>query len=272
MEEVKSKDGTVTLNYPMHTKTNYTAWSIKMTAVMQAHGIWEAVGPTDPKAKVNKRKDKVVLAAIYQAIPEDILLSVAEKKTSKDACDTIKVMCLGAERVRKAKVQTLKTEFENLSMKETETLDEFCLRLSGLVTNMRILGETVDESYVVKKLLRAVPARFLQITSAMEQFGKIKEMTLEETIGSLKAYEERTQAPTEKTSGQLMMTEEEWNKREKNDSQQLLLTREEWLQRSNKGGTDGNQLARSRGSGSFAGGHFNRDKSRVKCFNCHGYC
>lgn len=83
------------------------------------------------------------------------------------------MMCLGAERVRKAKVQTLKTEFENLSMKETEMLDEFCLRLSGLVTNMRILGETVDESYVVKKLLRAVPARFLQITLAMEQFGKI---------------------------------------------------------------------------------------------------
>lgn len=92
-------------------------------------------------------------------------------------------------------------------------------------------------------------------------------MTLEETIGSLKAYEERTQTSTEKTSGQLMMTEEEWTKREKNDGQQLLLTRDEWLQRSNKGGTHGNQFSRSGGSA----GRFNRDKSRVKCFNCHGY-
>ncbi|KAL8112091.1 hypothetical protein AgCh_019698 [Apium graveolens] len=39
----------------------------------------------------------------------------------------------------------MKTEFENLLMKETETLDEFALRLSGLVTNMRALGETVEE-------------------------------------------------------------------------------------------------------------------------------
>ncbi|KAL8154922.1 hypothetical protein AgCh_000326 [Apium graveolens] len=221
----------------------------------------------------DERNDKEALSAIYQAIPEDILLSVAEKKTSKGAWNAIKVMCLGAERVRKAKVQTLKTGFENLSMKETETLDEFCLRLSGSVTNMRILGETVEESYVVKKLLRVVPARFLQITSAMEQFGKIDEMWLKETIGSLKAYEERTQVPTERATGQLMMTEEEWNKREKNDDKQLLLTREEWLQRSNKGTMDGNQFGRNRSGGGFAGtgGRFNRDKSRVKCFNCHGY-
>ncbi|KAL8116458.1 hypothetical protein AgCh_022818 [Apium graveolens] len=140
--------------------------------------------------KVDERKDKVALAAIYQAIPKDILLFVAQKKMSKYAWNAIKVMCLGAERFRKAKVHTLKAEFENLSMKKTEMLDEFCLRLSGLVMNMRILGEIVEESYVVKNILRVVPAYFQQIPSAMEQFGKIEEMSLEETIGSLKTYKE----------------------------------------------------------------------------------
>lgn len=52
----------------------------------------------------------------------------------------------GSREFRKAKLQTLKIEFETLGMKETETLDEFCLRLSGLVTNIRALGETVEKA------------------------------------------------------------------------------------------------------------------------------
>lgn len=214
MEENKSREGTVALNYPMLTKSNYTAWSLKMKVFMQAHGIWEAIEPADPKTKVEEKKDKVALAAIYQAIPEDILLSVADKTSAKDAWEAIKVMCLGAERVKRARVQTLKTEFETLSMKDTVSIDEFCLKLNGLVTNIRALGETVDESYAVKKLLRAVPTRFLQITSAIEQFGKLDEMSIKETVGSLKAHEERMHGQSEKTTGQLMLTEEDWVKRE----------------------------------------------------------
>lgn len=108
MEGMKNKDGTVALSYPMLTKSNYTAWSMKMRAVMRAHGIWEAVEPTDPKVDVDEKVDRVAIAAVYQAIPEDILLAVAEKKTAKSLWKAIKVMCQGAERVKTAKIQTLK--------------------------------------------------------------------------------------------------------------------------------------------------------------------
>ena len=83
------------------------------------------------------------------------------------------------------------------------------------MTNIRTLGETFEEAYVVKKLLRSVPPKFLQITSAIEQFGKLDEMTIEETIGSLKAHEERVRGQTENTGGQLLLTEEEWLRRGK---------------------------------------------------------
>ncbi|XP_074328471.1 uncharacterized protein LOC141666381 [Apium graveolens] len=49
----------------------------------------------------------------------------------------------------------------------------------------------MGESYVVKKLLRAVPSKFLQIASTIEQFGKLEEMSIEEVIGSLKVHGER---------------------------------------------------------------------------------
>lgn len=115
--------------------------------------------------------DKRALAIIYNGIFEDLLLSIAEKKMSKEAWEAIKTVHLGADKVKAAKAQTLKVEFENLMMNEKEKLDEFCMRLNSLVTNIRAPGEKVEESHVVKKLLRAVPTRFLQIASAIEQFG-----------------------------------------------------------------------------------------------------
>lgn len=233
---------------------------------MQAHGIWEAVEPKDPKATVDEKTDKVAMAAIFQAIPEDILLSLAEKKTATETWTAIKTMCLGAEKVKRAKVQTLKVEFENLNMKDAEMIDDYAMKLNALVTNIQALGETVEESYVVKKLLRSMPSKFLQITSSIEQFGNLDEMSVEETIGSLKAHEERIRGQTENTRGQLMLTEEEWLKRE-NAGGQLLFTKEEWMKRTKRGGTGVSQGAKARGNSSYQGV---RDRSTVRCFDCQG--
>lgn len=121
-------------------------------------------------------------------------------------------MCQGAERVKIARIQTLKAEFESQNMKDTELLDDFTMKLNGLVTNVRALGEDIKESYVVKKILRAVPTKFLQLTSIMEQFGDLENMTVEEAVGSLKAYEERLKGNSESSGGQLILTEKNGKK------------------------------------------------------------
>lgn len=173
----------------------------------------EAIDPVDPKVAVEVRTDKIALATIYQSIPEEVLLSIAEKTSAKEAWDAIETMCIGADRVQKAKVQTLKTEFEMMSMRETDQLDDFCMKLYGVVTNIRVLGEKMEESNVVKKLLRAVPSRYLQIASTIEQFGNMEEMMVDEVVGRLKAHDERLRGQEESTGGQLLLTQEEWQKR-----------------------------------------------------------
>ena len=81
--------------------------------------------------------------------------------------------CLGADRVKKARIQTLKAEFEFLIMKDTELIDDLYIKLNGIVTNVRALGEPVENAYMMKKLLRVVPEKFLQITLTIEQFGNL---------------------------------------------------------------------------------------------------
>ena len=103
METSKGKGGSLGLSYPMLARSNYTAWSLKMRVFMQAHEVWEAIEPSDPKAVIEVKKDKVALAMIYQGIPEEMLMSISEKKTAKEAWESLKTMCLGADRVKTGK-------------------------------------------------------------------------------------------------------------------------------------------------------------------------
>nr|GFA13312.1 hypothetical protein [Tanacetum cinerariifolium]GFB39021.1 hypothetical protein [Tanacetum cinerariifolium] len=185
------KENSIILHYLMLTRSNYAAWAIKMRVFMHALGVWEAIEPKTQNTVVDVKKDKLTLVTIYQGIPYDLLLSLAEKQTTKDTWETLKMMFMRAVRVKTAKIQALKAKFETLSMKDTEIIDDFAMKVNNIVSNIQALGEKVKEAYVVKKLFRAVPSKFLQIDSTIEQFADLDNMTVEEVIGRLKAHEER---------------------------------------------------------------------------------
>ena len=48
-----------------------------------------------------------------------------------------------------------------MHMKETESVDDFTVRLMTLVNQISSLGEKMEESYIVKKLLCTVPSKYL---------------------------------------------------------------------------------------------------------------
>nr|GEU55638.1 zinc finger, CCHC-type [Tanacetum cinerariifolium] len=54
-------------------------------------------------------------------------------------------------------MQTLKTDFEMLHMKEDETIDTFTRKLTTLVNKAASLGHTIEDQTLVRKLLNAVP-------------------------------------------------------------------------------------------------------------------
>nr|GEX72333.1 hypothetical protein [Tanacetum cinerariifolium] len=167
---------------------------------------------------VEVKKDKMALAAIYQGIHEDLLLSISEKKSAKEPWEALKTMFMRADKVKTARIQTLKAEFESLNMKEMEGVDEFAVKVSNIVSTMRALGDTVEESYVVKKLLREVPSKFLQIASTLKQFGDLGMMRVEEVIGRLKAHEERMKGYSESDDRKLLLTHQECRGRERDSN------------------------------------------------------
>ena len=74
-------------------------------------------------------------------------------------------------------------------MKDSESIDDFSMKLTTIVTNIHSLGDKVEEIYVIKKFLRVVPLRFMQIVMSIEQFDDLKNMSVEEIVGCFMVHE-----------------------------------------------------------------------------------
>jgi hypothetical protein len=64
--------------------------------------------------------------------------------------------------------QRLQHEFENISFKNGELIDDFALHINVLVEDLHGLEETVNDTRVVKKMLRVLLKRYSQIIVSIE--------------------------------------------------------------------------------------------------------
>ncbi|XP_021995175.1 uncharacterized protein LOC110892309 [Helianthus annuus] len=175
---------------PILKPTNYTVWAIRIKTILEANGLWETIEPAE-NATVDIKKDKSAIAYLFQAIPEDVVLQVASCKTAKEIWDNLKVRHVGVDRVQKARMHTLLSEFELLQMKDDDTIDSFTAKINSIVTRATEVGTTLSQPTLVRKLLNGVLGKFTQIVASMEQYSDLETMTLEEAVGKLKTYEER---------------------------------------------------------------------------------
>lgn len=173
--------------FPMLTKTNYFDWAALMRVMLQARSLWDAVSVgTDDYVE-----DRMALEVIAKAVPTELMGTIASKATAKIAWDAISTMHVGVERVRKAKANTLRREFDGLKFRDGETVDEFGVRINRIAHQLTVLNNACAEEEIVRKFLQALPPRYAQISMAIETFLDLSKISVEELIGRLKSAEER---------------------------------------------------------------------------------
>lgn len=252
MALIQAKEaGSMSYQIPMLTATNYPVWAIKVKSILDAHGLLETVEPRNLGEESDAKKSKQALAYLLQAIPEEMVLQMSSHTDPKKVWDGLKTRYLGVDRVRTARVATLKRELEGLRMKEGELVDDCATKLSGLVSKLRSLGHEVEEEELVRRILDAMPKSFLQIVASIEQCFELDTMLFDEAVGRLKAYEERIKSHGEK--------EEEQGKL-------LWVSEQKHGESSGRGRGRGRNFergGRGRGRGSGRG-----DKSGIRCYDC----
>ena len=100
---------------------------------------------------------------------------------------------MGVDHVVQSKIQSLRREFENLAMKKDEKLSDFSSRFTKIISELRDLGEQLEEKEAVAKLLRSIPVKYDSQTFSLEQFRNMRGLRVDEVIKSLRVHEQRLQ-------------------------------------------------------------------------------
>ena len=139
--QIGYRDSRAGTPWPMLTKSNYHECSLLMKVKLQARHLWDAVhlgGITYEDASV----------------PLDIAASITNKRTAKLAWDTIALRRVGGDRVRRATLQRLRWEWKGLAFQPGEHVEDFAVRLSSLMEQMKLNGDTdLTEERAIEKLL-----------------------------------------------------------------------------------------------------------------------
>ena len=76
-------------------------------------------------------------------------------------------------------------------MGKTDFVVDFAMKFTHIISDLRNLGETMEEKEVMRRFLRATPAKFDVLTLSLEQYGELDKVSLDEVIRSLTVHELR---------------------------------------------------------------------------------
>jgi hypothetical protein len=95
----------------------------------------------------------------------------------------VRSMRVGDNRVKAANVERLVKAFETVTFRNSESVDEFMMRVNGIVSGMRELGEKIEDRRVVWKILRVLPRKMRQVAVSIQMLCDLNTMSVEELLG-----------------------------------------------------------------------------------------
>jgi hypothetical protein len=87
-------------------------------------------------------------------------------------------------------------KFEQLKMNEDETFSKYFLRVEEIVNSMKGLGEKIEDSFLVHKILRSLPDRFNPKFSAIEELNDLKTLSIDQLLRAMTTYNGLRPTPT----------------------------------------------------------------------------
>ena len=147
------------------------------------------------------------------------------------------------------------------TMAKTDSIADFAMKFTLIISELRNLGEEMDEKDVVWRFLRATPSKFDALTLSLEKYADLDKVNLDEIIGSFTVHELRLKERESREEEQTLLAKA-LNK--------TKLTSEE--ESSSRGRGHHRGRGRGRGRGRHLGNEEEKekktfDKSSIQCYN-----
>ncbi|CAM8959835.1 unnamed protein product [Rhodiola kirilowii] len=206
------KEGQSITRPPLFEGSNCATWKPVMRSFLKSldEKAWKAVlkGWTEPmmnnltgepivkpEALWTEEEDKASMGnskamnAIFSAVDENVMKLIINCEVAKEAWDILQTAFKGTDKVCNSRMQAVTTRFEEMKMKESETITQYNTRVLELANEASAIGKPIDEERLASKVLRSLPSRFAMKVTAIEEMHDIAKLKLDELMGSLRTYE-----------------------------------------------------------------------------------
>lgn len=275
MDRDRDRSGSINC-LPYFDGEDYTPWRVMMQAFLysQDENIWNIVEngwvhPTKPVDSKAVEGSNIKLEPKPRSEWSTIEVRdykerkrIGTCKTAKKAWDLLRVTYEGNKRVRAQKLQRLNQEFENMNMRDDESIDDFHTRLIIVTSECESLGDPFEEHRVVKKFLRSLPKSFQSKQTAIEEVQDLHTYSLDELLGNLQTFEMKIKPDRKiKTIALNAVKKEKEDDSEFTAKDFALLSKQ--FKKFVKSGKSFQEVKNSSGSKSFS--------EKPKCFECQGF-
>ena len=153
--------------------------------------VWDAVDIGWTRSEAAKSTwDKAVFAAtnansktlntIFCGVSPDEFHRISHVTIAKEAWQILETMYEGTKKVKNTKLQMLTTRFEELKMSEDESFDSFYGKLNEVIIGKFNLGEKIEDSKIVRKILRSLLESFRAKVTAIEESKNLNDIKIQE--------------------------------------------------------------------------------------------
>ena len=129
------------------------------------------------------------LHVIFNGCDAEHIKLISSFETAKEAWKILQTTFEGSDDVKRNKLLSLTTHFENLRMHEDEALSNFYTKFYNIANESFALGEKIPETTLVRKIMKSRPNRFSSKVIAIEEAKDLDLMKFEDLMGSLCAFE-----------------------------------------------------------------------------------
>ena len=146
--------------------------------------------------KESRTKDDKALSLIEAAMVETIFPKIVVATYAKGAWDILKTNFQGIDKVQVVKLKNIRREFENLQMKENESIVDFSSRTSNVINQLKSHGKDYQEQRIVEKILRSLPHKYENLVMTIEEAKYLTILTMDELMGILQTHEHKNNRST----------------------------------------------------------------------------
>nr|GFB34585.1 hypothetical protein [Tanacetum cinerariifolium] len=150
---------------------------------MTDYSLWEVIFNGD--SPIPTRVIDVVVQPVAPTTSEQRL---ARKNQLKARGRLLRNGLVGIRRPRKCR-RLLKQQYENFTGLSSERLDQIYDRLQKLISQLKILGESLSQKDINLKFLRSLPAEWRTHTLIWRNKIDLEDQSLDDLFNSLKIYE-----------------------------------------------------------------------------------